>query len=208
MTSLEERQESRRRQMLDAGIALLGGPEAGALGVRAVCRSTGITERYFYEAFGTRDGFAHAVYDDIAGRTQDVLVQGVRRAYDAAAAAEEPVTAVAVAEAAVVAFVEFVIDRPDVGRILLLAPYRESVLAERGLGSMPAFFDVVAAAMPGVVDGTTRRLVATGLVGALTTLFTEYIAGRLDVTRQQLVDHCVRLIATAPDRFVDEPRTD
>ncbi|AUN39130.1 TetR/AcrR family transcriptional regulator [Tsukamurella tyrosinosolvens] len=203
MTSLEERRESRRRQMLDAGIALLGGPEAGALGVRAVCRSTGITERYFYEAFGTRDGFAHAVYDDIAHRTQDVLVRSVRQVYDAAAAAEAPITATAVAEAAVSGFVEFVVDRPDVGRILLLAPHREPALAERGLISMPAFFDVVAAALPSTVDETTRRLVAMGLVGALTTLFTEYIAGRLDVTRERLVAHCVRLIATAPDRFVD-----
>lgn len=201
MSSLEERQETRRRRMLDAGIGLLGGPGADALGVRAVCRSTGITERYFYEAFGTRDGFAHAVYDDIAHRTQEVLVRGVQDAYAASAADGVPVTAIAVAEAAVLAFVEFVIDRQDVGRILLLAPYRESALAERGLGSMPAFFDVVAAALPGDVDATTRRLVATGLVGALTTLFTEYIAGRLDITREELVEHCVRLVATAPTRF-------
>lgn len=189
--------------MLDAGIALLGSPESGALGVRAVCRSTGITERYFYEAFGTRDGFARAVYDDIAQRTQEVLVAGVHRAYERASAAGEPLNAVTVAEAAVLAFVEFVIDRPDVGRILLLAPYREPAVAERGLGSMPAFFDVVAGAMPAAVDATTRKLVATGLVGALTTLFTEFIAERLDVTREQLVHHCVRLVATAPTRFGD-----
>lgn len=202
MTSLEERQESRRRQMLDAGIALLGGPEAGALGVRAVCRSTSITERYFYEAFGTRDGFAHAVYDDVSGRAQGALVRGVSEAR-AAAADGTAASRVAVAEGAVTAFVEFVIDRPDVGRVLLLGPYREPSLAERGLGSMPGFFDVVAGALPSSVDGTTRRLVAMGLVGALTTLFTEFIAGRLDVTRERLVDHCVRLVATAPKRFAD-----
>ncbi len=200
--TLEERQERRRRVMLDAGIGLLGA-ESPALGVRAVCRSTGVTERYFYEAFGTRDGFAHAVYDDIAGRTQEVLIRGVRDAYEAAAAAGEPPTATSVAEATVTAFVEFVVDRPDVGRILLLGPYREPALAERGLGSMPAFFEVVAAALPGGVDGVTRRLVATGLVGALTTLFTEFISDRLDVTRERLVQHCVRLVATASARFED-----
>ncbi|BDD80857.1 TetR family transcriptional regulator [Tsukamurella pulmonis] len=203
MGSLEERQEHRRRVMLDAGVALLGGPDAGALGVRAVCRSTGITERYFYESFGTRDGFAHAVYNDIAHRTQEVLERSVRRAYEAAEAADTPVTAAAVAEAAVSGFVEFVVDRPDVGRILFLAPHREPALAEQGLVSMPAFFDVVAAALPNTVDATTRLLVAMGLVGALTTLFTEFIAGRLDVSRERLVEHCVRLIATAPDRFAD-----
>ncbi len=202
MTSLEERQEGRRRHMLDAGIALLGGPEAGALGVRAVCRSTSITERYFYEAFGTRDGFAHAVYDDVLGRAQDALIRGVREAADGIAEGAEP-DALAVAQGAVSAFVEFVVDRPDIGRVLLLGPYREPSLAERGLAGMPGFFDVVAASLPGSVDGITRRLVATGLVGALTTLFTEYIEGRLGVTREHLVDHCVRLVVTAPKRFQD-----
>jgi len=193
MTSLEERQENRRRQMLDVGIALLGGPEAGALGVRAVCRSTGITERYFYEAFGTRDGFAQAVFDDVSDRAQDALVSAVRGASDP----------VEVSTAAVAAFVELVIDHPDAGRVLLLGPYREAALSERGLGRMPDFFAVVAGALPSQVDEVTRRLVSIGLVGALTSLFTEYLSGRLDVTREELVDHCVRLVATAPTRFID-----
>ncbi|CAM3252654.1 TetR/AcrR family transcriptional regulator [Tsukamurella hominis] len=201
MTSLEERQESRRRQMLDAGIALLGGPEAGALGVRAVCRSTSITERYFYEAFGTRDGFAHAIYDDVSSRAQEVLVHALGTTRADAVATGNPVTSVMMAEGVITAYVEFVVDQPEIGRVLLLGPYREAVLSERGLSSMPGFFNVVAGALPNSVDATTRRLVATGLVGALTTLFTEYIAGRLDVTRERLIGHCVRLVATAPQRF-------
>ncbi|GAA1086381.1 TetR/AcrR family transcriptional regulator [Tsukamurella spumae] len=192
MTSLEERQENRRRAMLDEGIALLGGVEAGALGVRAVCRATGITERYFYEAFGTRDGFAQAVFDDVSDRAQDALVSAVRGAADAAD----------MATAVVAAFVELVIDQPEAGRVLLLGPYREAALSERGLGRMPDFFAVVAGAMPSQVDATTRRLASIGLVGALTALFTEYLSGRLDVTREQLVAHCVHLVASAPARFL------
>ena len=104
---------SARGELITAGVALLGNRGGPTLTVRAVCRAAGLTERYFYEAFGTRDGFAHAVYDDIARRTQDVLVRSVRQVYDAAAAAEAPITATAVAEAAVSGFVEFVVDRPD-----------------------------------------------------------------------------------------------
>ncbi|TWS19067.1 TetR/AcrR family transcriptional regulator, partial [Tsukamurella sputi] len=111
MTSLEERRETRRRQMLDAGIALLGDPEAGALGVRAVCRTTGITERYFYEAFGTRDGFAHAVYADVLSRAQDALVRGVREAAEGIPQGAAP-DALAVAQGAVSGLVEFVVDPP------------------------------------------------------------------------------------------------
>lgn len=193
MTSLEERRESRRRAMLDAGIALLGGHEAGALGVRAVCRSTGITERYFYEAFGTRDEFARAVFDDVSDRAREALIGAVRGAADPAE----------MSQAAVAAFVELVIDHPEAGRVLLLAPYRETALAERGLNRMPDFFAVVAGAMPEHVDGKTRRMVAVGLVGALTSVFTEYLSDRLDVTREELVRHCVQLVATAPTRLTE-----
>nr|WP_248492014.1 TetR/AcrR family transcriptional regulator [Tsukamurella sp. PLM1] len=182
--------------MLDAGVDLLGSGDRSALSVRTVCRSTGITERYFYEAFGTRDAFARAVFDDVTDRAREALVGAVRETTDATDPAE-------IAAAAVAAFVELVIDNPRAGRVLLLAPYREAALSERGLSRLPDFFAVVAAALPGDVGENTRRLVAVGLVGALTAIFTEYLSGRLDVARAELVAHCVRLVATAPVRFSD-----
>lgn len=177
--------------MLDEGIALLGGQDAGSLGVRAVCRSTGITERYFYEAFGTRDDFARAIYDDVSDRAREALIGAVRGASDPAE----------MSAAAVAAFVELVVDNPNAGRVLLLAPYREAALAERGLSRMPDFFAVVAGALPPTVDDKTRSLVSIGLVGALTAVFTEYLSGRLEVSRDQLVEHCVLLVEAAPSGF-------
>ncbi|GAB3131673.1 TetR/AcrR family transcriptional regulator [Tsukamurella serpentis] len=179
--------------MLDAGIGLLGAPEPGALGVRSVCRPTGITERYFYEEFGTRDDFVRAVYDDVSDRARDALVDAVRRSSTHEQAAVVAVTA----------FVELVIDHPEAGRVLLMAPYREPALAERGLSAMPGFFAVVAGAMPDGVGEQTRKLVAIGLVGALTSLFTEFLGGRMEVSREDLIAHCVRLVETAPSRFVE-----
>ena len=45
---LEDRQTMRRDQLVAAGVDLLGGEAGPALTVRAVCRESGLTERYFY----------------------------------------------------------------------------------------------------------------------------------------------------------------
>ncbi|CAM5327243.1 Putative transcriptional regulator, TetR family OS=Tsukamurella paurometabola (strain ATCC 8368 /DSM / CCUG 35730 / CIP 100753 / JCM 10117 / KCTC 9821/ NBRC 16120 / NCIMB 702349 / NCTC 13040) OX=521096 GN=Tpau_0607 PE=4 SV=1 [Tsukamurella paurometabola] len=172
--------------MLDAGVGLLGGPDGATVSVRAVCRSTGITERYFYEAFGNRDEFVRAVYDDVSHRAQDALRETVR---GTASLPDLPAAAVA-------AYVELVIDQPELGRVLLLAPYRETALAEYGRGHMAGFFDVVGAALPQNIDAQSRRLASVGMVGALTALFTEFLSGHLAVSREDLVSYCVDLLNT------------
>lgn len=51
-----------------AGVRLLGLRPRPAVTVRAVCRSAGMTERYFYEHFSDRDTFVRAVYDHVGFR--------------------------------------------------------------------------------------------------------------------------------------------
>jgi AcrR family transcriptional regulator len=179
-----ERNVVRRRLLLDAGVTLLGAEEAGAVNVRAACRSTGVTERYFYDIFGTRDAYVRAVYDDVCDQAAAALVA-------ASASGGDFHTLVT---RAVEAFVGLMIDRPDMGRVVLLAPYREPALAVASLGHMPEFFALVAQAIPDSVGDEARRLISIGLVGALTALFTQFLAGSLPVSRDALVAHCVDLI--------------
>ena len=54
---LQDRQALRRDELIAAGVTLLGSRGGPALTVRAVCRATGLTERYFYESFTDRDEF-------------------------------------------------------------------------------------------------------------------------------------------------------
>jgi AcrR family transcriptional regulator len=176
--------------MLDAGVGLLGAVEGGAVNVRAVCRSTGVTERYFYEIFGNRDDFVRAVFEDVTAQARIALVEATQRGGDYRA----------LASAAVDAFVSLVLDSPDKGRVLMLAPYREQVLVEVGLGHQPEFFEVVATAFGDDVQGDVRRLLSVELVGALTALFTQFLGGTLDVGRDQLVKHCVDMLVAAADR--------
>ncbi|MDO7867980.1 TetR/AcrR family transcriptional regulator [Nocardioides jiangxiensis] len=185
-----DRNAERRRLLLDAGVTLLGAEEAGAVNVRAACRPTGVTERYFYDIFGTRDAYVRAVYDDVCAQAAAALAEASSGGGDFRA----------LATSSVEAFVGLMIDRPDMGRVLLLAPYREPTLAQAGLGHMPEFFAVVAAAIPESVGAEARQLTSIGLVGALTSLFTQFLAGSLAVTRDTLVAHCVDLIVDAAER--------
>ncbi len=190
--SLAERRAARRRTLLDVGVELLGAPDGPAVNVRAVCRSTGITERYFYESFGNRDDYVRAVYDDVSEQARAALV----------AAVAEPVTSPAeLARAAVDAFVGLMIDRPDMGRVMLLAPYRDAALSALSLGHMPDFFALVEASLPATAPVETRAMTAVELVGALTALFTQFLSGGLTVSRDLLVTHCVEMLAAGSERL-------
>lgn len=173
---LPDRQVLRRDGLISAGVTLLGSAEGPALTVRAVCRAAGLTERYFYESFADRDEFVRAVYDDVCARAMSAL------------------TTAQTARDAVERFVALMVDDPTRGRVLLLAPESEPVLARSGAEWMPSFIELLQHKLNRITDPALQAMVATGLVGALTALFTAYLDGRLATTREQFVDYCVDML--------------
>ncbi|MDV6303633.1 MULTISPECIES: TetR/AcrR family transcriptional regulator [Rhodococcus] len=184
---LEERRSKRYDALLAAGVELLGSPDGPAVNVRAVCRTAGLTERYFYESFADRDAFVRAVYAWVGTRAQGALLDAVMQASTAEDTIAAPVRA----------FVELIIDEPRTGRVLLIAPLAEPALSRRGLDLLPGFVELVHSQLPDTED---RQLIAVGTVGALTALFIGYLDGTLTVTREALVAHCIRLISEASVR--------
>ncbi len=185
---LRARQTARRHQLLAAGIALLGDPERPGVTVRAVCRRSGLTERYFYESFADRDEFVRAVYDEVGGRAHEALAEAVRHS------SGRPSD---VAQASVEAFVRLMVDDPTMGRVLLIAPLIEPTLSGRGMTLMPAFVDLVQAQLSPALDGAEKQMIAVGVVGALSNLFIGYLDGTVRVSRARLVDYCVQLVVGA-----------
>lgn len=175
---LEDRQTLRRDELVAAGVGLLGGAAGPALTVRAVCRAAGLTERYFYESFADRDEFVRAVYDHVCTTAMAAL-----------ASAETP-------RDAVERFVSLMVDEPVHGRVLLIAPEREPVLAKSGAEWMPSFIDLLQRKLTRINDPAVQAMVATGLVGALTALFTAYLNGRLAATREAFIDYCVEMLVS------------
>jgi AcrR family transcriptional regulator len=166
----------RRDKLIAAGVELLGGEAGPALTVRAVCRASGLTERYFYESFADRDEFVGAVYDHVCSTAMSAL------------------TSSTTPRDAVERFVTLMVDDPVRGRVLLIAPEREPVLARSGAEWMPMFIDLLQHKLTRITDAAVQAMVATGLVGALTALFTAYLNGRLATTREQFIDYCVDML--------------
>jgi AcrR family transcriptional regulator len=175
---LQDRQTLRRDELVAAGVQLLGGAAGPALTVRAVCRAAGLTERYFYESFADRDEFVRAAYDDVCSAAMSALTT-----------ADTP-------RDAVERFVTLMVDDPVRGRVLLIAPEREPVLAKSGAEWMPSFIDLLQRKLTRITDPAKQAMVATGLVGALTALFTAYLNGRLATTREQFIDYCVDMLVS------------
>jgi AcrR family transcriptional regulator len=173
---IEDRQALRRDELVAAGVTLLGGEGGPALTVRAVCREAGLTERYFYESFPDRDEFVRAVYDDVCTRAMATLLSA------------------ATPRQAVERFVALMVDDPVRGRVLLLAPEVEPVLTRSGADWMPSFIDLLQRKLTTIGDPAVQNMVATGLIGALTALFTAYLDRRLTATREQFIDYCVAML--------------
>ena len=173
---LEDRQALRRDELVAAGVQLLGEKSGPAVTVRAACRQAGLTERYFYESFADRDEFVRAVYDDVCTRAMSTLMS-----------ATTP-------RQAVERFVALMVDDPVRGRVLLLAPAVEPVLVRSGAEWMPNFIDLLQRKLTEIGDPVRQKMIATGLIGGLTTLFTAYLDGRLEATRVQFIDYCVEML--------------
>ncbi|MFZ3307598.1 MAG: TetR/AcrR family transcriptional regulator [Mycobacterium sp.] len=173
---LEDRQALRRDELVAVGTQLLGGESGPAVTVRAACRQAGLTERYFYESFADRDEFVRAVYDDVCSRAMTALMS-----------ATTP-------REAVEQFVALMVDDPVRGRVLLLAPAVEPVLAASGAEWMPSFIDLLQHKLTQIADPVRQKMIATSLIGGLTALFTAYLNGRLAATREQFIDYCVEML--------------
>src|SRR5271167_1467934 len=173
---LEDRQALRRDDLVAAGVQLLGQPSGPAVTVRAVCRQAELTERYFYESFSDRDEFVRAVYDDVCARAMSAL----RSATTPREAVER--------------FVALMVDDPERGRVLLLAPAVEPVLTRSGADWMPSFIDLLQRKLTQIGDPVRQNMIATSLIGALTALFTAYLDRRLTATRKEFIDYCVAML--------------
>ena len=181
---LENRLALRRDDLIAAGVQLLGEDSGPALTVRAVCRKAALTERYFYESFSDRDEFVRAVYDDVCTRAMATLTS-----------AKTP-------REAVEQFVELMVDDPVRGRVLLLAPAVEPVLTRSGAEWMPDFIELLQRKLSRIGDPVLQKMVATSLIGGLTSLFTAYLSGRLGATRRQFINYCVDMLMSTAATYV------
>lgn len=190
-TTLTDRKQTRRAQLIAAGLDLLGNKGVPSVSVRALCRHAKLTERYFYESFADRDELVLAVYQHVGAQAHQALVDAVPDS------SQDPAIR---AEAAVTAFVELMLDDPRKGRVLLLAPTSDPTLSAHGVALLPSFVSLIREQLPARLSDQEKEMTSIGLVGALTNLFVAYLNGALGVSRDDLIGHCVRLLSKTEAR--------
>ncbi len=185
-STLADRRLQRRAELVEATLDLVGEGGSAAVTVRSVCRQAGLTDRYFYESFANRDELLVAVFEQVSSEVFETVSRVVR---DVDGTRREK------ARAGVMAMVLVGEDDPRRARLLLREPFSESALISAGLAGAPALTRILADNFPRPGTGAQRAMSAISLGGALATLLATWQLGTLHVTVEELVDHCVDLIA-------------
>jgi AcrR family transcriptional regulator len=188
--SAHDRQLARRERLIAAGLEVIGTRGWSQTTVRAVCETAGLTERYFYECFTDREAVLVAVFEHVAARCTQTVLEAFMAAPDGARHK---------VRAPLAAALSLVTEDPRMGRVLLLEAggnERLQRLRDDLAFTSAALLAEVATAYFGRavdLDETEVMLTALAVVGAQTQLATAYLAGRLDVSLDRLIDLLVEL---------------
>jgi AcrR family transcriptional regulator len=192
--SPDARKQERRRLLLDAAFDLMGSAGLEALTVRAVLERARLNPRYFYENFTDLDEVTVAVYDRVVAELGE-LIWGTL-----AAAGEVPADQLRAVVATTIAFIDG--DRRR-GRVLYAAGLGNERLNRRRAetaGMVVAFVEDYAAARPSGPAGRGIGRAATSvLVGGFNQLLVDWLAGRIPLERDELVDDATALFLALGD---------
>ena len=106
--SAADRRTERRGKLLAAGRQIWGESGITEVTVRAVCSAAGLTSRYFYEQFETRDALLYAISDDVRDQLLTALVN---------AGVGDPGTLTDKLRSALTAFLNIIAADPHIHRI-------------------------------------------------------------------------------------------
>jgi AcrR family transcriptional regulator len=193
-----DRQAQRRARLLDAGLTILGtesGPDA--LTVRGVCATAGVSARYFYESFADRDDFVGAVYDWVIAE----LATTTQSAVDAVLVAEQ-------ARAAMTTIVRTIAGDPRWARLLFSADLADPVVVRKR--------DESATLLAMLLDQHVRRVLQLPgddrvratchfTVGGVGQVITAWLAGKLALTPDELIDRLASLLDQIADPALYRP---
>lgn len=75
--TLQVRRAKRRALLLEAGLEVFGTRGFRGATIRGICREAGLTDRYFYESFGSADDLLAAVFDTTMTEVRAAVVAAV-----------------------------------------------------------------------------------------------------------------------------------
>src|SRR5581483_11923378 len=115
----EQREAGRRARLIDTAIELMGTRGAADTTVTAVCATSGVTSRYFYQHFADRDALLRAVAEQLRTTMQGAIVRAIP---------EGSLTPDALAQAPIRAMLTMIHNDPRLARILFVESGTEPTL--------------------------------------------------------------------------------
>jgi AcrR family transcriptional regulator len=188
----EQREAGRRARLIDTAIELMGTRGAADTTVTAVCATSGVTSRYFYQHFADRDALLRAVAEQLRTTMQGAIV---------AAIPEGSLTPDALAQAPIRAMLTMIHNDPRLARILFVESGTEPTLRRLRSELMASFADLVwqqARLHLDISDSAVKvgELAAILGVGGVFEVLRRWADGELDYSPDQLVEHCAGLLGS------------
>ena len=180
--------------LLEAGLELMGTEGAAAATMRATCRQAGLTERYFYESFETRDDLVVAVLETVVLGARDILL---------GAWADGPEDPKLLVRHVVKAFTSYVAKDRRRGRIMFVEAQSVPELQDRGKELIEQFTAplgpmLAALAEPGeaaeALDTVTVQFNSIAIFGALAYLYQDWLTGSARIPQRRVVEHVAQII--------------
>ena len=186
----DTRTAERRQRLIDAAIALLSTEGLGGTTVRAVCATSGLHNRYFYESFDDIDALLVAVFDQLAA----AFLAHISAAADAAG--DDPAARL---QAVMQAAVGVVGDQRDLVRILTVEATGNEALNRRRIGMLHHMAGLIEADAyrsygqppPGERIGAVS---ARFMAGGLAELFVAWVEGEIKGGPDELARDAVDVV--------------
>lgn len=197
--STDERRMERRQRLLAAGTRLIGRKGYAALTIERLCTDARVSPRYFYEQFSGREDFLIALFDEIAGEAQAVVLTALNDSQAPAAGVDAQIERML---DAVAAFVRHTLADPDRARIAFVECVGVSPQVEaRRRQAVDRFVSLIADAAQrlakhGALPRGQYRIAAIALVGATNELLVEWMGGSTGLDAEQMERAIIALFRT------------
>lgn len=195
-----QRIEHRRTQLVDAAVDVFGTVGYGAATVDHICARAGLSKRYFYESFTDSEALLLACYERCADEIHRAMVDAVVEAAD---------TLDAQLRAALTGYFGAIDADQRRARITLLEILGVSPAVDAAYAAQTERFAHSVEALAGdsfkssALTKAQLHIIAQGIIGAITTIATQWLLDHRRRPRAQLIDAAHVLVLAVLERLPD-----
>jgi AcrR family transcriptional regulator len=188
--SADERMAERRERLLEAGLEEFGSRGYRQTGVKDICRSAGLTDRYFYESFHDSAELFTAVFDRATRHLFELVADAL---------ADAPSNPEAQSRAVIETYVRALAEDPRLARVVFVeAPSAGPEVEHHMRATLRQFARLAEMGarpyLPASMPDEALRFGAISLVGAIERLMIEWQDGELGLSVEQTIDYLVQML--------------